>query len=62
MQEQHGSGCQHSGLMSGLQHSDMMVMAAESDCRACSGHAATARARCPAAGRHGCQHRLCSTP
>ena len=30
MQEQHGSRCQHSGLMSGLQHSDMMVMAAES--------------------------------
>ena len=29
MQEQHGSGAQHSGLMHGLQHTDMMMMAAE---------------------------------
>jgi hypothetical protein len=30
MQEQHGSVNQHSGLMHGLQHADMMMMAAES--------------------------------
>jgi hypothetical protein len=30
MQEQHGSGAQHSGLMHGLQHADMTMMAAES--------------------------------